>query len=398
MSYDEQDIINRWLDPAFGLVSAPSFQKKLKKIGIEIRLEEVNRIINSIETQQLHHNPVKRRQFNKMIPVDGEYQCDLTFYTQYKGNNNQRDVLLCVIHSTFKKAYVAALTNKSGATVTSAMKEIIKKTPDMRVLVSDHGSEFINENFRKLLLDRDDEDNDNEIELKLVEKKHHTAIVERFNRTLRTRIEKYLTSTDSTRYIDVLQDLVENYNNTPHRALNNHTPNEVTNNPFLLFDETEAPPRLQQTKFEVGDTVRLIKPKKQFEKTGERYYRGTYKITKVNQNSYTIKNKQGDELKENHPQSSLQKIETVKHKTKGNLPREKRHLRKVNKSNTKRKRLAHWDEESDEEPIARTRSQTAKAKSTKAKTKTKKKKKRKNDLDTWDNVANLVTTRLRSQN
>lgn len=39
-------------------------------------------------------------------------------------------------------------------------------------------------------------------------------IIERFNKTIRGRIDKYLKLNKTKRYIDVLQDLVDNYNNS----------------------------------------------------------------------------------------------------------------------------------------------------------------------------------------
>uniref|UniRef100_A0A158P516 Integrase catalytic domain-containing protein n=1 Tax=Tetranychus urticae TaxID=32264 RepID=A0A158P516_TETUR len=45
------------------------------------------------------------------------------------------------------------------------------------------------------------------------------AIVERFNRTLRNRIYRFLSHNSTKRYINVLQDIVESYNNSFHRTI-----------------------------------------------------------------------------------------------------------------------------------------------------------------------------------
>ena len=55
--------------------------------------------------------------------------------------------------------------------------------------------------------------------------KHKTGIVERFNRTLGEMIQKYRTLYNTTRYIDVLDDLVKNYNDSYHKGIES-TPNE----------------------------------------------------------------------------------------------------------------------------------------------------------------------------
>ena len=46
-----------------------------------------------------------------------------------------------------------------------------------------------------------------------------SAIVQRFIRTLKTRLCRYFTHSKSFRYVDVLQDLVYSYNHTHHRSI-----------------------------------------------------------------------------------------------------------------------------------------------------------------------------------
>ena len=52
------------------------------------------------------------------------------------------------------------------------------------------------------------------------------SIVERFNRTLKTRMWRYFTNKQSVRYVDVLQDFVRSYNNSFHRTIG-MAPSEV---------------------------------------------------------------------------------------------------------------------------------------------------------------------------
>ena len=46
-----------------------------------------------------------------------------------------------------------------------------------------------------------------------------SVIVERFIRTLKTKIYKYMTSISKNAYINKLDDIVNEYNNTPHRTI-----------------------------------------------------------------------------------------------------------------------------------------------------------------------------------
>jgi hypothetical protein len=50
---------------------------------------------------------------------------------------------------------------------------------------------------------------------------------ERFNRTIKTMIYRYLNCKKTLKYLDVLPKLVEKYNAAPHRSLNNIAPKDV---------------------------------------------------------------------------------------------------------------------------------------------------------------------------
>ena len=48
---------------------------------------------------------------------------------------------------------------------------------------------------------------------------HKAAVVERFNRTLKTRMWTYLSDRGTVRWVDVIQDLVDAYNHSLHRSI-----------------------------------------------------------------------------------------------------------------------------------------------------------------------------------
>jgi len=45
------------------------------------------------------------------------------------------------------------------------------------------------------------------------------AIVERFNRSLKTKMYRYFTFKNTSRYVDVLQSLIDSHNSTQHRSI-----------------------------------------------------------------------------------------------------------------------------------------------------------------------------------
>ena len=61
----------------------------------------------------------------------------------------------------------------------------------------------------------------NNINIKYVQVNDHhkLGIIDRFIRTLRERIKKYQSAYKTTRYINVLDELVDNYNNSYHSGI-----------------------------------------------------------------------------------------------------------------------------------------------------------------------------------
>ena len=69
-----------------------------------------------------------------------------------------------------------------------------------------------------------------------------------------------MTSISKNAYIDKLDDIVDEYNNTYHRAIK-MKPTDVKDNTYIEFGEEVND---QDPKFKVGDHVRISKYKKNF--------------------------------------------------------------------------------------------------------------------------------------
>ena len=76
----------------------------------------------------------------------------------------------------------------------------------------DKGSEFYNNSFKKWL-------KDNYIEMYSIHNEEKSVVAERFIRKLKNKIYKYMTSISKNVYIDKLDDIVDEYNDTYHRTI-----------------------------------------------------------------------------------------------------------------------------------------------------------------------------------
>ena len=89
-----------------------------------------------------------------------------------------------------------------------------------------------------------------------------SIVAERFIRTLQTKIYKYMTLVSKNVYIDKLDDIVGEYNNTYHRTIK-MKPVDVKDNTYIDFKKEVND---KDPKFKVGDHVRISKYKNIFAK------------------------------------------------------------------------------------------------------------------------------------
>ena len=89
-----------------------------------------------------------------------------------------------------------------------------------------------------------------------------SVVAERFIRTLKSKIYKYMTSTSKNVYINKLDDIVDEYNNTYHTTIK-MKPIDVKDNTYSNVDKEV---NNNDPKFKVGDRVRISKYKNIFAK------------------------------------------------------------------------------------------------------------------------------------
>ena len=154
--------------------------------------------------------------------------------------------LLCVIDIFSKYAWVVPLKDKKGISIVNAFQKILKESDRRPTKIwVDKRNEFYNNSFKKWL-------KDNDIEMYSIHNEGKSVVAERFIRTLKTKIYKYMTSISKNVYIDKLDHIVNEYNNTYHRTSKMKLV-DVTDNTYI--DSTELHSN-KDPKFKVGDLVK----------------------------------------------------------------------------------------------------------------------------------------------
>ena len=165
--------------------------------------------------------------------------------------------LLCVIDIFSKYAWVVLLKDKKGISIVKAFQIILKQSNSRKPnkIWVDKGSEFYNASFKKWL-------QDNDIVMYSTHNEGKSVVAERFIRTLKSKIYKYMTSISKNVYIDKLDDIVDEYNHTYHTAIK-MKPADVKDNTYINADKEI---NNKDPKFKVGDRVRISKYKNIFAK------------------------------------------------------------------------------------------------------------------------------------
>ena len=183
---------------------------------------------------------------------------DLAYMQLLSKYNKGITFLLCVIDIFSKYAWVVPLKDKKGISIVKAFQNILKQSNSKRKpnkIWVDKGSEFYNAYFKKWL-------RDNDIVMYSTHNEGKSVVAERFIRTLKSKIYKYMTSISKNVYIDKLDDRVDEYNNTYHTTIK-MKPIDVKDNTYI---NTSKEIDNKDPKFKVGDCVRISKYKNIFAK------------------------------------------------------------------------------------------------------------------------------------
>ena len=132
--------------------------------------------------------------------------------TMAKWNRGTR-YLLTVVDVLSKFAWFRPLKNKTGASVVRVFQSIVKEGgPKPQQLQTDKGKEFYNATVQWWFKQQGIHDSSTEGDAK-------ATVVERLNRTLKSRMHRYFTAANTMKYLDVLPDFVRTYNDELHRSI-----------------------------------------------------------------------------------------------------------------------------------------------------------------------------------
>ena len=251
--------------------------------------------------REVHAQP--RRKWLPITAEHGAYQMDLLFLDAYARQNRGYNAILTIVEIPNRFAYAIPVHGKDDTyrAFQTFLSEAKKNDHDVVRVESDGGSEFTNRRMKVLFAEHG-------IEQTIMTDSRATAIVERFNGTLRGWIARWLTGKSTNNWIDAMPDILEHYNSRPHRTTG-MAPEKMTREDEdrvrdrLNYKGADAVARVNS--FAPGDRVRVLMHKKAFGKVRLRWSDNVHTIEgRVDgTNSFTLVGHEGE-----YKYSDLQRV------------------------------------------------------------------------------------------
>lgn len=250
------------------LFQAVRSKKKIKK-----KYHREN-VVDWLESQDAYnlHRPVRHRFIRRTYNVqnmDDLWEADLMDLRSLKTYNDGYSYVLTIIDAVSKYSWLEPIKEKSSKNVAEAFSRVFSRSSGRKpiCLQTDKGKEFVGRETQQVL-------RDNDITHRVARSPDtKAAIAERLIRTIKERIWRYFTHKNTRRYIDVLAEIIEAYNQSKHSATK-MTPASVT-----LYNVAKARKNIQQRyksskldrapKFKIGQLVRVSRARNIFQKSYE---------------------------------------------------------------------------------------------------------------------------------
>lgn len=215
------------------------------------------------------HKPARKNYPRRKVTLKGLndlYQADLVEMQPYSNVNKGYRYIMTMINCFSKFAFAVPLIDKSGEEVARALEPILAKHK-MKNFHTDQGTEWFNKHVKALMK-----------KYKITH--YHTysdlkaSIVERFNRTIKTRMYKLFTARGSYDWVSILPDIIKSYNNTKHRTIGmkpkdvklKHVKDILKKINTVKKPKVKTLRRKPKVKFNLGDSIRISKAKRVFKK------------------------------------------------------------------------------------------------------------------------------------
>jgi len=277
--------------------------------------DQIQNILGELKTYNLHR-PVRKtflRQPVMCVYKNYMWQADTIVYLQYKYQNRHFAYILLCVDCFSKQLHCQPMKKKTGDEVRNALRNIFeaaKATPEL--LMTDKGTEFYSKPVKDFLATK-------RIKLYSTKSVLKAQQAERAIRTLKSRIARLMTHSNSKNWVDSLQDIVKSINSTFHASIKMQPMQVTSKNESEVFSnlyDKFVRMKYKKPKYAVNDLVKIAKNRITFKKGYEAgYSEDTFKIIKILKrhpvNIYRLADSIGIELDANFHEEELIRVFTA---------------------------------------------------------------------------------------
>jgi hypothetical protein len=243
-----------------GYMSMEKLYQSAKEEGIKgVSWKNVKEWLQTQNTYIIH-KPSRKHYKTRRTYVDGlaqQIQMDLVDMSKFSYGNKGNRWILTVIEVLSRYVFAVPVWRKNTESMAKAVESVLVQFKERfgrypKTAQFDDGKEFYNVGVKTLLKDHD-------VHYFSTRTFRKAALVERFNRTLKTRMWKYFTENRTKVWVDILPALVRSYNNSTHRTIGMKPADVNEENKDEVWTRIYGYPlsSFPDPKFKVGDHVRV---------------------------------------------------------------------------------------------------------------------------------------------
>ena len=273
MSNWEKYLKEIYLDPShpasFG--SPERLYKIVKKEGkYKLSHSQIKKWIQKQQSYSLNKNVKRSFQRGRVVVegIDDQFDIDLASLIYYANENDGYKYLLVVIDIFSRYGWVEPLKDKTAKEIVNAFDKILQEGRIPKRLRSDAAKDFTSEKFQNYVKSKN-------ITHFVTHNEKQANYVERFIKTIKNKIFKYMVEKNSPRYIEVLPKIVHSYNRTWHSGIRSEPINVNKTNEKQLWWQMYWPKEPYDPKkkkhevkytFKIGDRVRTTFLRRPFQR------------------------------------------------------------------------------------------------------------------------------------
>ena len=310
-------LLERYKEAASGgaFYGIDKFYRSVKNNGkYKVSKKQVQNFLMNYEPYTLHRGVKRKFPKRKIITPYAGYQVDVdsAYMMDHVDKNDGYGYFIAAIDCFSKLAFTAAVKSLKAVEVSKVLETLLLKFPfKIERCRTDIGSEYKSHLTQKMF--------------KKLKIKHFFAyntetkssIAERFFRSFKAILYRYMTANNTHRWVDALENLTTTYNNTYHRTIK-RPPATVTKADEhtlwkLVYEKSGKTIPPAKFTFELNDTVRLSTVKGKFDrefhqKWTREYFLISERLIKQGIAVYRVKDLHNEPVTGTFYASELQKI------------------------------------------------------------------------------------------